>query len=118
MEEKEGQACSELKGQENLGEDEAGSKDEESETDYSSEDEEILTKAGRPMHLGWHSAVLAPAGPHGAGMSDVRVSCYWPPRQGLLCGGAASLLILSSIECWLLYSSPTWNDLVALGLPM
>ncbi|GAB1287229.1 Probable ATP-dependent RNA helicase DDX27 [Apodemus speciosus] len=45
VEEKEGQACSELKGQENLGEDEADSKDEESETDYSSEDEEILTKA-------------------------------------------------------------------------
>ncbi|EDL96426.1 DEAD (Asp-Glu-Ala-Asp) box polypeptide 27, partial [Rattus norvegicus] len=44
-EEKEGQEGSDLKGQENLGENEAGSKDEESETDYSSEDEEILTKA-------------------------------------------------------------------------
>lgn len=45
VEEKEGQADSDLKGQENPGEDEAGSKDEDSETDYSSEDEEILTKA-------------------------------------------------------------------------
>ncbi|XP_034350718.1 putative ATP-dependent RNA helicase DDX27 isoform X1 [Arvicanthis niloticus] len=45
VEEKEGQAGSDLKGQENLDENEAGSKDEDSETDYSSEDEEILTKA-------------------------------------------------------------------------
>lgn len=52
VEEKEGQAGSDLKGQENLDENEAGSKDEDSETDYSSEDEEILTKAGRLMHLG------------------------------------------------------------------
>lgn len=52
VEEKEGQADSDLKGQENPGEDEASSKDEDSETDYSSEDEEILTKAGRLMHLG------------------------------------------------------------------
>lgn len=44
-EEKEGQEGSDLKGQENLGENEASSKDEDSETDYSSEDEEILTKA-------------------------------------------------------------------------
>ncbi|XP_029330383.1 probable ATP-dependent RNA helicase DDX27 isoform X2 [Mus caroli] len=45
VEEKEDQADSDLKGQENAGEDEAGSKDEDSETDYSSEDEGILTKA-------------------------------------------------------------------------
>lgn len=49
MEEKEGSAGCDLKGQEDLGGNEAGSKDEDSETDYSSEDEEILTKAGRPM---------------------------------------------------------------------
>lgn len=72
VEEKEGQADSDRKGQENPGEDEAGSKDEDSETDYSSEDEEILTKAGRPMHLGSVGGcavfVLEPAGPHGAGI--------------------------------------------------
>lgn len=51
MEEKEGQAGSALKGQENLGENEAGSEDDGSETDYSSEDEQILTKAGGPVHL-------------------------------------------------------------------
>ncbi|XP_028625403.1 probable ATP-dependent RNA helicase DDX27 [Grammomys surdaster] len=45
VEEKEGQASSDLKGQGNLDENEAGSQDENSETDYSSEDEEILTKA-------------------------------------------------------------------------
>ncbi|XP_031228679.1 probable ATP-dependent RNA helicase DDX27 [Mastomys coucha] len=45
VEEKEGQAGSALKGQENLGENEAGSEDDGSETDYSSEDEQILTKA-------------------------------------------------------------------------
>lgn len=51
VEEKEGQAGSALKGQENLGENEAGSEDDGSETDYSSEDEQILTKAGGPVHL-------------------------------------------------------------------
>ncbi|XP_050999781.1 probable ATP-dependent RNA helicase DDX27 [Acomys russatus] len=45
MEEKEGSAGCDLKGQEGLGGNEAGSKEEDSETDYSSEDEEILTKA-------------------------------------------------------------------------
>lgn len=48
-EEKESSAGCDLKGQEDPEGNEAGSKDEDSETDYSSEDEEILTKAGRPM---------------------------------------------------------------------
>ncbi|CAO2577629.1 Probable ATP-dependent RNA helicase DDX27 [Lemmus lemmus] len=45
VEEKEGRASSDLKGQEDLGGNEADSKDEDSETDYSSGDEEVLTKA-------------------------------------------------------------------------
>lgn len=49
MEEKEDRASCDLKGQEDLGGNEADSKDEDSETDYSSGDEEVLTKAGRPM---------------------------------------------------------------------
>ncbi|CAH6776752.1 Ddx27 [Phodopus roborovskii] len=43
--EKEGSAGCDPKGQENLGGNEADSKDEDSETDYSSGDEEVLTKA-------------------------------------------------------------------------
>ncbi|KAL6080339.1 hypothetical protein STEG23_036310 [Scotinomys teguina] len=45
VEEKEGRASCDLQGQEDLGGNEADSKDEDSETDYSSGDEEILTKA-------------------------------------------------------------------------
>lgn len=49
VEEKEGRESCDLKGQEDLGGNEADSKDEDSETDYSSGDEEVLTKAGRPV---------------------------------------------------------------------
>ncbi|XP_027279169.1 probable ATP-dependent RNA helicase DDX27 isoform X2 [Cricetulus griseus] len=45
VEEKEGRESCDLKGQEDLGGNEADSKDEDSETDYSSGDEEVLTKA-------------------------------------------------------------------------
>ncbi|XP_052581956.1 probable ATP-dependent RNA helicase DDX27 [Peromyscus californicus insignis] len=45
VEEKEDRASCDLKGQENLGGNEADSKDEDSETDYSSGDEQVLTKA-------------------------------------------------------------------------
>lgn len=89
-EEKEGQEGSDLKGQENLGENEAGSKDEDSETDYSSEDEEILTKAGRPMRLLCRrlcGLLCWCRWAHSAGMCCIRLSLHRPSCQGLiLCG--------------------------------
>ncbi|PNJ19406.1 DDX27 isoform 5 [Pongo abelii] len=56
--EKEAKEGSELKEQEDLqGNDEEGPEDEASETDYSSADENILTKAGKLLH---HAATKCP----------------------------------------------------------
>lgn len=71
MEEKEGRASSDPKGQEDLGGNEADSKDEDSETDYSSGDEEVLTKAGRLMSSMPHGFVGAVPSPHSAGCPTI-----------------------------------------------
>lgn len=122
VEEKEGRESCDLKGQEDLGGNEADSKDEDSETDYSSGDEEVLTKAGRPVlsfgnraGSGWDActlpvgAVLSPCS-DGMPALPLVLSSVGPLSGAHSVQAAAAFLVLSSIQCWFIYNSSPWGD--------
>lgn len=126
MEEKEGRASSDPKGQEDLGGNEADSKDEDSKTDYSSGDEEVLTKAGRLM-LSVGNRQEAERAPWLCGSCTVSPQCrmphLWFSLHLTLSGAyplqaAAPFLILISMQCPFSYNSPAWGDSGALGPAM